>query len=136
MARRGEARRNQQEEAPAKVGAFFMKQARQGLPHEPPLYTPRIVYAVRAFAEGRADEAQQKLLWEWITMKVCGYPDLSYQPSDRGGALATAFAEGKRFVGSMILRLREPEFTPSPEDNQPDPKRVNKTVNIRRKGAR
>lgn len=60
-------------------------------------------YAIKAVAAGNASEAQQKRAMQWV-LGACGLRDLSFRPdSDR----ATAFAEGKRFVGLQIAKLLE-----------------------------
>ena len=71
-----------------------------------------MIYAVRAFRLGEANEGQQRALWNWIMQDVCRYTDLSYRPDNAGGTLATAFAEGRRFVAIQLLRLIEPDLTP------------------------
>lgn len=100
---------------------------RTGAPHEPPMYTDAILYAVRALESGTANDGQQKMAWEWIVYHAAGYNNLSYWPSDDSGR-ATAFMEGRRFVGSQMLKLLQPALTPSkpPEEEAPSdkPKRV------------
>lgn len=65
--------------------------------------------ALRAMARGEASERQQKMALDTILNVYCRTHDLSFRPDDAGGERATAFAEGKRFVGLMILRaLKQP----------------------------
>jgi hypothetical protein len=84
-------------------------------PHFPPWYDEDIVYATRAVASGTASEGQQKLFFRYL-MFVTGstdeFSDLSYRPGGEEAARATAFAEGKRFVGNMLRKLFRVEFTP------------------------
>ena len=59
-----------------------------------------VTYAVKALAKGIANEGQQKTALDWIVKDLCKTYDLSYRPdSDRD----TCFAEGKRFIGLMII---------------------------------
>jgi hypothetical protein len=66
-------------------------------------WTKADAYALKALANGTANEAQQKRALDWI-LRTCGLRDLSFRPeSDR----ATAFAEGKRFVGLQIAKMMQ-----------------------------
>jgi hypothetical protein len=71
--------------------------------HEPPDYDRDVVLAVRAFYAGKANEGQQKLVWGWL-MYACGDEQITYRPESLGGALATAHAEGRRFVAVMLKK--------------------------------
>jgi len=77
-------------------------------------YDDYVVYAVRALSEGKANEGQQKLAWEWI-MYLTGagerWQDMSYRVGP-DGARETDFAEGKRFVGLQIRKMLTPSVTP------------------------
>jgi len=90
-------------------------------PWLPPDHDDATVYAVRALAEGIANDSQQKLAWRYL-MYVTGaseeFADLSYRPDSEGGSRDTAFAEGKRFVGLMIRKLLRGEFTPKPQSTE------------------
>jgi len=68
-------------------------------PHEPPVVTKEVVYALKALSEGVANESQQKAALEFILIEACGIRNVSYQPGDTAG---TAFAEGRRFAGLVI----------------------------------
>lgn len=60
------------------------------------------VSALQALARGDADADQQKRALDWIIRKAALTYDVSFQPeSDR----ATAFAEGRRFVGLEVVKL-------------------------------
>lgn len=86
-------------------------------PHEPPDYDDDVVFAVRAITTGTANEAQQKLFWEYLMYVTAAseqYQDLSYRPGERG-TRAMDFAEGKRFVGLKIRKLLHPALTPKPK---------------------
>lgn len=67
----------------------------------PTKWEPADAMAIKALAGGRADEFQQKRALDFI-IKLSGYYDLSFSPlSER----ETCFAEGKRFVGSQVVKL-------------------------------
>ena len=87
-------------------------------PHLPPDYDEQVIYAVRAFFQGRASEPQQLIVRDYI-MYLTGsteeFADLSYRPGETG-TRASDFAEGKRFVGLMLRKLLRPELTP--KDNE------------------
>lgn len=71
------------------------------LPWQAPSLDPAIGGALRAMHEGNAEPHQQKKLLEWLVNDLCETHGLSFRPdSDR----ATAFAEGKRFVGLQIIK--------------------------------
>lgn len=77
-------------------------------------YDALVVYAIRALADGKASDSQQKLAWEWI-MYLTGagerWQDLSYRVGPEG-ARETDFAEGKRHVGLQIRKMLTPAVTP------------------------
>jgi hypothetical protein len=87
---------------------------RSGAPHEPPFYDNTVIAAVRALASGTANDGQQKAAWDWIVYHASGYHELSYRPTEAGGERATVFMEGRRFVGSQMLKLLQPALTPQP----------------------
>jgi len=68
-------------------------------PLERPDYTEAEVQALRAVQRGEADARQQRLLCEYI-IRAAGTHDTSYRPQDTH---ATAFAEGKRWVGTTFI---------------------------------
>ena len=59
--------------------------------------------AIQALAQGTADATQQKRALDWIIKVVAGTYDQSYRPGADGDR-DTAFAEGKRFVGTSIVK--------------------------------
>lgn len=73
------------------------------LPHKDPIerpdYTEFEAQAIRALVEGNASARQQKAILPYI-IRAAGTHDLSYRPGDPH---ATAFAEGKRFVGTTLV---------------------------------
>ena len=68
-------------------------------PLERPDYTNFEAMALRACANGKASERQQKAAIEYM-IRAAGTHDMSYRPEDPHG---TAFAEGKRFVGTTLV---------------------------------
>jgi len=71
-------------------------------PWLPPVYSDFDAAAIQAVARGEADAAQQVHAIKFLVEVLCGTYDVSFRPeSDR----ATAFAEGKRFVGLQIVKL-------------------------------
>lgn len=87
------------------------------LPWMPPSHDEQVVAAVRAVQHGNANTGQQQLFWRYLMYVTAAseeFADLSFRPDDKGGTRATAFAEGKRFVGLMIRKLLRPEFNEKP----------------------
>jgi hypothetical protein len=77
--------------------------------HQPAPYDKDILMAVRACIAGKANEGQQKLAMDWIITKASNLYDMSYRPDGKGGARATEFHEGRRFVGNQIVKMTRPE---------------------------
>ena len=73
-------------------------------PYRPPLLSTTIVYAIKALPEGKATPEQQSALMRWLLYEATKFYDLSYRPGGEDGKRDSDFAEGKRFVGSQILR--------------------------------
>jgi len=71
-------------------------------PWIPADYTIAEAAAIQALLEGVAEEHQQQLALKWIIETLCGTYDMSFHPE---GDRETAFAEGKRFAGSQIVKL-------------------------------
>lgn len=71
-------------------------------PHAPIPPEAKDIAAFQALEKGEATAHQQKLVLEWLMLRATMIYDQSYWPeSDR----ATAFAEGRRFVGLQIQKL-------------------------------
>ena len=68
-------------------------------PTDRPDYTEFEIQALRAVYEGSATERQQVAVLPYI-LRAAGIHDMSYRPAD---SHATAFAEGKRFVGTTLV---------------------------------
>lgn len=77
--------------------------------HHPAPYTKDDLIAIRACLAGNANEGQQKRAMDWIITQASNLYDMSYRPEVQGGALAMAFAEGRRFVGNQIVKMTRPE---------------------------
>lgn len=60
--------------------------------------------AIQALGRGDATPEQQKRALKWLIEKACGTYDLSYRPGEEGRR-DTDFAEGKRFVGSQVVKM-------------------------------
>ena len=73
-------------------------------PWHPASYEKADTAAVKALAAGNANEGQQKRALDWIINTVCGTYDLSFRPGGLEGDRATAFAEGRKFVGQQIVK--------------------------------
>lgn len=58
--------------------------------------------ALQALAAGTADATQQKRALDFVIKRASATYDQSFQP---GMADATAFMEGRRFVGTKIVEL-------------------------------
>ena len=57
---------------------------------------------MRAFSQGTATEAQQKLAFSWIVNVSCRVDEPTFWPGD---AAASAFLEGKRTVAIDMITL-------------------------------
>jgi hypothetical protein len=95
--------------------------------HAPAEYDVAVVMAIRALLTGTANDGQQKLAMDWIITKAANLYDMSYRHDKDGGARATEFHEGRRFVGNQILKMthqatldaarkREAAGTPTPQN--------------------
>ena len=58
--------------------------------------------AIQALIQGTAEPHQQRSAMNWIINQACGTYNTSF--SELGDS-ATAFAEGRRFVGTNIVKL-------------------------------
>jgi hypothetical protein len=104
-------------------------------PWLPSDYSDDVVMAVRQLADGKANEAQQKLAWRWlmyVTAASDEFQDLSFRPGGEDGRRATDFADGKRFVGMQVKKLLRPELTPKPIETSPASLSVQKRLRSRR----
>ena len=58
--------------------------------------------AVQALSAGTATPEQQKDFLNWLVNQACATYDISFQLE---GDRETAFAEGRRFVGTQVVKL-------------------------------
>lgn len=75
----------------------------QHRPWKPPAYEPADAAAIQGLAEGNATPDQQRRALKWIIEQACGTYEMSYRPGGPEGDRDTAFAEGRRFVGSRLV---------------------------------
>lgn len=69
--------------------------------------------ALKALAAGTASKHQQALAWEYILRSASGVQSQSF----RSDPYQTAFMEGRRFVGSVLLTLSNIDTTTMKDDN-------------------
>lgn len=74
-------------------------------PWTPAPFTKAELVSMQNLVKGEATEGQQKRALEWILRSVCELNGLSFRPEEGGGARATDFAEGKRWVALQICKL-------------------------------
>lgn len=94
--------------------------------HAPAPYDKDILMAIRACIAGKANEGQQQAAMDWIIQVVSNYYDLSYR---KGDSHATAFAEGRRYVGAQIVKMLRPETLKAVEGKAPKPVRGKRQTN-------
>lgn len=70
---------------------------------QPPPFEPVVQAGMKALMAGQASEHQQVAVFNWLLKSASGIGGLSY----RADPHATAFAEGRRFVGIMMMMLVE-----------------------------
>lgn len=70
-----------------------------------PEYSKADVIAIQRVAAGTGEESHQKRVIDILVNKIAETYNLSFRPDKDGGERATAFAEGKRFVGSQLVKL-------------------------------
>lgn len=71
-------------------------------PWKPPHYEIEDAGAIQALLRGEALPHQQQRALAYIIEKVCGTYDMSFRPTSERD---TCFAEGKRFVGTQLVKL-------------------------------
>jgi len=69
---------------------------------QPAPWDKKHLFAVKAVAAGTATEHQQRLALQWIIEQAAGTYQTSFSPDNHS---LTDFAEGRRFVGSQIVKL-------------------------------
>lgn len=93
-----------------------MKWAPKKDPWMPAAYDDDVVYAVSAFAKGKANEVQQRLVWEWVMFMTCE-DDLPFRPGPHGDR-DTSFASGKQYVGKQLKKMLHPAVQPKSEKKE------------------
>lgn len=63
------------------------------------------VVAIKALADGAADQFQQRTAFAFIRDGLCEVEKMSFWPGGEDGRRATDFAEGKRWVGDQLRRI-------------------------------
>lgn len=85
-----------------------MKRPIEGAPKADPVAAPdwdmADAGAFQALARGDAAPHLQKRALQWLIAQAAGTYDLSFRPGADGDR-ATAFAEGRRFVGLQVVKL-------------------------------
>jgi hypothetical protein len=77
-------------------------------PNDPAPYDATVVYAVRAFMEGKASESQQITVRDWILHVVCQVEGMAFTLGGEDGRRLTDFADGKRYCGNQIRKMSNP----------------------------
>lgn len=70
-----------------------------------PIVSKADVIAVQHVVQGKGTELHQKRVIDLIINRLANSYDLSFRPDNMGGERATAFAEGKRYVGLQLVKL-------------------------------
>ena len=86
----------------------------------PPSIDDADIFAIQALARGIANEGQQRRAYEFIVDGLCETDRISFTPGGDHGARVTAFAEGKRWIGLQLRRIRRmvPDLV---TENRPEP---------------
>lgn len=74
-------------------------------PWMPVAYDEATVMAIRSFASGTANAGQQQAAYDWIVGIASGVNEMTFHPGGQEGDRASAFAEGRRFVGNQIRKM-------------------------------
>ena len=82
-------------------------------PWMPADYDDSVIYAIRAFYNGTANEPQQKTVWAWL-MHLTGEDDWCFRPGGEEGLRATHIALGKQYVGKQLRKMLDQRVTPKP----------------------
>lgn len=98
-----------------------MKKAKLFEPWAPPLADIVDVAAIKAMANGTATEDQQKRALHFILVEVCRVDDEPYCPGEDGNR-NTAYALGKRRVGTYVRSLIYADIRKFKPDGQPSEK--------------
>lgn len=77
--------------------------------------------ALRAIAQGLADEHQQRRGFEFICRFLCAEKRRTFFPGGEDGRRASDFAEGRRFVATQLRRIVELEPVTVDSRGEPPP---------------
>ena len=77
-----------------------------------PIASIHQVSALKALSTGKASEHQQNLAWEFILRRACAVQAQSF----RSDPQQTAFMEGRRFAGSVLLTLASIDVSTMKDD--------------------
>jgi hypothetical protein len=70
---------------------------------QPPPFEPIVAAGMKALANGTASDGQQKAVFDWLLKEAAGIGKVAF----RHDAHSTAFMEGRRFVGVLMIHLTE-----------------------------
>lgn len=65
---------------------------------------PQDIFALQAVQKGKASEGQQQRALDFI-LRLTEHEKMTFYPGGDDGRRASDFAEGKRFIGSQIVRV-------------------------------
>lgn len=82
-----------------------MKKPSAPVPFLPPAYEAADAAAIQALLRGEAEPHQQQRAMKWIIEVCAATYDQSFYPGGEDGRRNTDFAEGRRFVGSQIVKM-------------------------------
>lgn len=74
-------------------------------PWQPADYQVADAAALQAVSRGTASADQQLRAYRFIVERLAGTYDMSYRPGGIDGDRDTIFAEGKRFVGTQLVKF-------------------------------
>lgn len=82
-----------------------MKKPANPVPWSPVPYGIEDAGAIQALLRGDALPHQQQRALKWIIESAAGTYDQTFYPGGEDGRRNTDFAEGRRFVGSQIVKM-------------------------------
>ena len=86
-----------------------------------------LIWAMRAFSQGKATDSQQRLVWAWFRY-ASSVDDWPYRPS----VDQTHIMLGRQFVMKQALKFLDPVMTPRGE-NEVDVPKLPRVAKTRRK---
>ncbi len=90
--------------------------ANSSLPWVPPKWGKADAAAIQALLRGEATPDQQIRAINYIVVSLCAVNEMSFRAGP-DGERATAFAEGRRFVGGQITKLTKVPMSKLRKDN-------------------